>query len=166
MIEASKADPHEIQADFLLGLGYALVARDAKNAKRHFAECVKRSPAHISAPNNLALAEIGHAQITTQRRVTGRRHCSPHRLQRKSPEYGPFFLIWLANGQSTRRPQRSVEYPTLPLGFPPVSGDTNTVSGGSTCDSMRRTTLPLHQRRALRKWSRSPTPSRSRAGGD
>ena len=58
MKEASKADPTGIEADFTLGLGYALLVRDAKAAMKHFAECVHRQPGHISSLNNLALAEI------------------------------------------------------------------------------------------------------------
>jgi S1-C subfamily serine protease len=57
-VKASKLDPDAILADFLLGLGYALVACDAKDANRHFAECVRRDPQHVSALNNLALSEV------------------------------------------------------------------------------------------------------------
>ena len=52
-LKASKIDEGDILADFLLGLGYALDRREAKEANRHFAECVSRDPQHISALNNL-----------------------------------------------------------------------------------------------------------------
>lgn len=57
-VKASKLDPDAILADFLLGLGYALVACDATSANRHFAECIRRDPRHVSALNNLALSEV------------------------------------------------------------------------------------------------------------
>lgn len=63
-VKASKLDPDAILADFLLGLGYALVACDAKDANRHFAECVRRDPQHVSALNNLALSEVRLRQYT------------------------------------------------------------------------------------------------------
>lgn len=63
-VKASKLDPDAILADFLLGLGYALVACDAKDANRHFAECVRRDPQHVSALNNLAISEVRLRQYT------------------------------------------------------------------------------------------------------
>lgn len=63
-VKASKLDPDAILADFLLGLGYALVACDAEDANRHFAECVRRDPQHVSALNNLALSEVRLRQYT------------------------------------------------------------------------------------------------------
>jgi S1-C subfamily serine protease len=56
--EASKADPWGIEADFFLGLGHALIARDAKKAKKHFMECTRREPKDAASLNNLALAEV------------------------------------------------------------------------------------------------------------
>ena len=63
-VKASKLDPDAILADFLLGLGYALVACDAKGANRHFAECIRRDPRHVSALNNLALSEVRLREYT------------------------------------------------------------------------------------------------------
>jgi len=63
-VKASKLDPDAILADFLLGLGYALVSCDAKDANRHFAECVRRDPRHVSALNNLALSEVRLREYT------------------------------------------------------------------------------------------------------
>ena len=63
-VKASKLDPDAILADFLLGLGYALVSCDAKGANRHFAECVRRDPRHVSALNNLALSEVRLREYT------------------------------------------------------------------------------------------------------
>ena len=57
-VKASKIDEDSILPDFILGLGYALLRNDAKEANRHFAECVRRHPEHISALNNLAISEI------------------------------------------------------------------------------------------------------------
>ena len=57
-LKASKTNEEDILADFLLGLGYALVGCNAEDANRHFAECVRRDPQHISALNNLALSEV------------------------------------------------------------------------------------------------------------
>ena len=62
--KASRLDPDAILADFLLGLGYALVSCNAKDANRHFAECVRRDPLHISALNNLALSEVRLREYT------------------------------------------------------------------------------------------------------
>lgn len=56
--KASKIDEESLRADFLLGLGYALIDCDAKKANRHFRECIRRDPQHISALNNLALSEV------------------------------------------------------------------------------------------------------------
>lgn len=56
--EASKLDPSGSVPDFILGLGHALLRRDAATAKKHFAECLRRNPKHVSAMNNLALAHI------------------------------------------------------------------------------------------------------------
>ena len=56
--KASRIDEDNIQADFLLGLGYAILGHDAKKARSHFAECVRRDPLHVSALNNLALSEV------------------------------------------------------------------------------------------------------------
>ena len=63
-VKASKLDPDAILADFLLGLGYALVSCDAKDANRHFAECIRRDPRHVSALNNLALSEVRLREYT------------------------------------------------------------------------------------------------------
>jgi S1-C subfamily serine protease len=63
-VKASKLDPDAILADFLLGLGYALVACDAKDAKKHFTECIRRDPRHVSALNNLALSEVRLGEYT------------------------------------------------------------------------------------------------------
>ncbi len=63
-VQASKLAPEAIQADFLLGLGYALVSCDAKDANKHFAECVRRDPRHVSALNNLALSEVRLREYT------------------------------------------------------------------------------------------------------
>ena len=63
-VQASKLDPDAILADFLLGLGYALVSCDAKGANRHFAECIRRDPRHVSALNNLALSEVRLREYT------------------------------------------------------------------------------------------------------
>ncbi|NLE38088.1 MAG: hypothetical protein GX621_08705, partial [Pirellulaceae bacterium] len=57
-VKASRLDESAILADFLLGLDCALSQCDAKGANRHFSECVKREPQHISSLNNLALSEI------------------------------------------------------------------------------------------------------------
>ncbi len=57
-IKASRTDEDNIQADFILGLGYALLGCDAEKASHHFAVCVRRDPRHISALNNLALGEV------------------------------------------------------------------------------------------------------------
>ena len=59
-VQASELDRDAILADFLLGLGYALVSCDAKGTNRHFGECVRRDPRHVSALNNLA-AQRGQA---------------------------------------------------------------------------------------------------------
>ena len=56
--KASKFDDDAILADFVLGLVNALSRCDADKANRHFAECVRRDPQHISALNNLALTEV------------------------------------------------------------------------------------------------------------
>jgi tetratricopeptide (TPR) repeat protein len=56
--EASKTDPEDGTADCFLGLGYAVLRRDAANANAHFAKCVQRDRGHPSSLNNLVLAEI------------------------------------------------------------------------------------------------------------
>lgn len=58
LLEASRTDPEAIEADFTLGLLNALVARHAPTAEKHFEQCVLRMPKHVSALNNLALAEV------------------------------------------------------------------------------------------------------------
>jgi S1-C subfamily serine protease len=57
-LQASKTDENAILADFLLGLGYAFFECNSEHANRHFAECVRRDPQHISALNNLALTAV------------------------------------------------------------------------------------------------------------
>ncbi|MBN1854295.1 MAG: hypothetical protein JW829_16315, partial [Pirellulales bacterium] len=53
--EASRLDPDNIQADFLMGLVYSLVVDNDKKAVRHFEECLKRDPNNVGAMNNLAI---------------------------------------------------------------------------------------------------------------
>jgi tetratricopeptide (TPR) repeat protein len=55
---ASRTYPDAIEADFTLGLLNALAARHPATAERHFAVCAQRMPYHVSALNNLALAEV------------------------------------------------------------------------------------------------------------
>jgi len=57
-LKASQIDEDGIQSNFLLGLGYALLEHDAKEANKQFSECLKRDPQHNSVLNNLALSEI------------------------------------------------------------------------------------------------------------
>ncbi len=63
-VQASELDPDAILADFLAGLASALMSCDAKSAHRHFAECVRRDPRHVSALNNLALSEVRLREYT------------------------------------------------------------------------------------------------------
>lgn len=58
LVLASRTFPDAIEADFTLGLLNALVARHAATAEKHFSVCVQRMPNHVSALNNLALAEV------------------------------------------------------------------------------------------------------------
>jgi tetratricopeptide (TPR) repeat protein len=58
LMEANREDPDGIEGHFLLGIGYALLARDATTARQHFSECVKRQPSHVASLNNLALADV------------------------------------------------------------------------------------------------------------
>lgn len=58
LILASRTYPDAIEADFTLGLLNALAAHHAPTAEKHFAVCVRRMPHHVSALNNLALAEV------------------------------------------------------------------------------------------------------------
>lgn len=69
-LEASKANPESIRADFYLGTLYALLYRDSVKAERHFKECVDRCERstdllvgsrrtnYVASLNNLALAEV------------------------------------------------------------------------------------------------------------
>jgi tetratricopeptide (TPR) repeat protein len=58
LVLASRTYPDAIEADFTLGLLNALAARHPATAERHFAACVQRMPYHVSALNNIALAEV------------------------------------------------------------------------------------------------------------
>jgi tetratricopeptide (TPR) repeat protein len=58
LLEANKEDPDGIEGHFLLGIGYALLARNATTARQHFSECLKRQPGHVPSLNNLALANV------------------------------------------------------------------------------------------------------------
>ena len=58
--EASRTDPGDIRADYIMGLVYALQGRDWKAAEKHFTRCSKRNPGHVgrgqSRPGESTLA--------------------------------------------------------------------------------------------------------------
>jgi tetratricopeptide (TPR) repeat protein len=54
---AAKLDPNSPNADYLMGLVYALAARNYEAAGKHFAECLRRNPNDAGALNNVALPE-------------------------------------------------------------------------------------------------------------
>jgi S1-C subfamily serine protease len=56
--KASHLDPNNAQADFVLGILYALVGRNYTEARVHLLECARRQPQNVSTLNNLALVEI------------------------------------------------------------------------------------------------------------
>jgi S1-C subfamily serine protease len=57
--KASKTDQNGIRADFLLGLFHSpLMAHVNESAEKYFERVLQRSPDHVPALNNLALAEI------------------------------------------------------------------------------------------------------------
>lgn len=56
--KASKADPSRGEADFVMGIVYALGARSYEKAVDHFAEAVRREPDNAAAVANLALCEL------------------------------------------------------------------------------------------------------------
>ncbi len=53
--EASKLDPDNINADFLMGLVYSVVVDDDAKAIRHFKICLEREPSNVGVLNNLAI---------------------------------------------------------------------------------------------------------------
>lgn len=53
--EASKLDPDNINADFLMGLVYSVVVDDDAKAIRHFKICLDREPSNVGVLNNLAI---------------------------------------------------------------------------------------------------------------
>jgi len=61
--EASRTNPESIQADFIMGIGYAQ-AKQFDNAYQHYKICLKRDPANIAVLNNLALVEIKRANFS------------------------------------------------------------------------------------------------------
>ncbi len=58
LLEASRTDPNAIGADFVMGMIYALVARNFAKANTHFEVCLKRDPDNPAVLNNLALTEV------------------------------------------------------------------------------------------------------------
>jgi S1-C subfamily serine protease len=56
--EASKLDPDSIQADFLMGMVYSLIADNDVKAEFHFQRCLKREPENVSVLNNLAVTMV------------------------------------------------------------------------------------------------------------
>ena len=58
LVEASKSSSEDIRAEFSLGLVDAVLLRDWRSAKKHFAECVRRKPDSVPSLNNLALVEL------------------------------------------------------------------------------------------------------------
>lgn len=59
--QASKVDPSDYRADFLLGIfnsGISPVARDLPRARKHFQVALSRSPEHISLLNNLGILDV------------------------------------------------------------------------------------------------------------
>lgn len=62
--EASKLDPDSIQADFLMGIVYAVVSKNDKKAQQHFEKCLKRDPGNVSVLNNLAVSLASQKKFT------------------------------------------------------------------------------------------------------
>ena len=58
LLEASKADPDSVQADFIIGTVYAIVAKRFDKANQHYEVCLKRDPTNVAVLNNLALVEV------------------------------------------------------------------------------------------------------------
>jgi S1-C subfamily serine protease len=56
--EASKLDPDSIQADFLMGLVYSVIANNDVKGEFHFQKCLKREPDNVSVLNNLAVTMV------------------------------------------------------------------------------------------------------------
>lgn len=63
LIEASKLDPDSIQADFIMGIVFALVVKNYDKANEHFENCRRRDADNIAVLNNLALTEIKLGQV-------------------------------------------------------------------------------------------------------
>jgi S1-C subfamily serine protease len=58
LLEASKADPDSVQADFIIATVYAIVAKRFDKANHHYEICLKRDPNNVPVLNNLALVEV------------------------------------------------------------------------------------------------------------
>ncbi len=58
LLEASKADPDSVQADFIIATVYAIVAKRFDKANQHYEICLKRDPTNVPVLNNLALVEV------------------------------------------------------------------------------------------------------------
>lgn len=56
--KAQRIDPESGQANFVMGLGYALVQKDYAKAAEQFADVVRLEPENAVALNNLAVAEF------------------------------------------------------------------------------------------------------------
>lgn len=53
--EASKLDPDNINADFIMGMVYSLIADNDAKAIKHFKICLQREPSNVGVLNNLAI---------------------------------------------------------------------------------------------------------------
>lgn len=58
LLEASKADPESIQADFYLATLYAVLYKRYDKAIEHYRTCSRRDPGNIAVLNNLALSQL------------------------------------------------------------------------------------------------------------
>ena len=58
LLEASKADPDSVQADFIIATVYAIVAKRFDKANQHYEICLRRDPDNVAVLNNLALVEV------------------------------------------------------------------------------------------------------------
>jgi len=56
--KAARVDPEEGRPSFVMGLSYAVVAKNPSKAVEHFADVVRRDPANAAALNDLAVLEI------------------------------------------------------------------------------------------------------------
>ncbi len=87
--KASKTNPAGIRPDFVIGLCYSLVGRNAAQSEKHFEECCKRRRAlgQMSSPQRANMIALLNNTAITKVRLG--KHSSAFKLWQEASELGP-----------------------------------------------------------------------------